>query len=258
MRVIFAGVGEAFDERYGNTCIIISAKSGAENRQILLDCGFTGAHDFWRYSPSPMDLDAVWISHFHGDHFMGTPLLLLRLWEEKRVKPLIIIGQRGITEKIKTSLDLSYPGIIDKLQYEINFHEVSEDTSLELLDFRWSFALSGHSSSCLALRLDYENRSIFYSGDGNPTEKTCLLAKGCDLLIHEAFGIENDHPGHGTVDLCLDLAHAAEADKLVLVHMNRDVRRETGEKIQRELSRLTDVKAILAEPGEELLLGLGQ
>ena len=99
MRVIFAGVGEAFDENLGNTTVLVTTGSGKRKRQILLDCGFTGAHAFWKASQDPMDLDAIWVSHFHGDHFFGVPLVLLRFWEQGRTKALTLVGQMGIEEK---------------------------------------------------------------------------------------------------------------------------------------------------------------
>ena len=87
MRVIFAGVGEAFDENLGNTTVLVTTGSGKRKRQILLDCGFTGAHAFWKASQDPMDLDAIWVSHFHGDHFFGVPLVLLRGSRRKSSQP---------------------------------------------------------------------------------------------------------------------------------------------------------------------------
>jgi ribonuclease Z len=70
LRVTFVGIGEAFDEGLGNTSVLVRFPSPpAAAGQILLDYGFTPAHAFWRCSPDPMGLDAIWVSHFHGDHF---------------------------------------------------------------------------------------------------------------------------------------------------------------------------------------------
>ena len=81
MRVIFSGVGEALDENRSNTSLIVTHSASESFQQVLLDCGFSAAHAFWRYAPEPLHLDALWISHFHGDHFLGVPLMLLRFWE---------------------------------------------------------------------------------------------------------------------------------------------------------------------------------
>ena len=252
MRVVFAGVGEAFDEHLGNTSILVSVEPGKKKRQILLDCGFTAAHAFWGVSTAPMELDAVWVSHFHGDHFFGLPLLLLRFWEEGRRKPLIIVGQSRIEHHVNSAMDLAYPRFRTRLMYSIEFEEVSPGKNLDILDFKWSFAENRHSSPCLAIRLDHESGSVFYSGDGSPTDQTLALADRSDLIVHEAFGLHKEQAGHGTVDICLDFARKTKAKTLALVHMNRDVRRHKGEEVKTRLAGLKDIRAFLPEPGEHL------
>lgn len=252
MEILFAGVGEAFDETLPNTSIIVSAESPTGRTQILLDCGFTAAHAFWRLSPAPMDLDAVWVSHFHGDHFFGLPLLLLRFWEQGRERALTILGRKGVRNRVFSAMNLAYPGFRAKIRYPLFFEEVSSDEGIDLLDFKWSFADNGHSSPCLALRLDHEKGSLFYSGDGGPTRATLALAKGCDLIVHEAYGLEKMQSGHGSVELCLDFAARTKAKGLALVHMNRDVRRLKKEEVKKRLAGVNAYKASLPEPGDRI------
>jgi ribonuclease BN (tRNA processing enzyme) len=249
MQVIFAGVGEAFDERLPNTAIIVSAGAGKGKRQVLLDCGFTAPLAFWQVSPAPLALDGIWISHFHGDHFFGVPLLLLRFWEERREKPLTIIGQTGIEDRVHAALDLAYSGLRSKIRYPIQFEEAFPGKDTHMLGFQWSFAETGHSTPCYAIRLNHKEGSLFYSGDGSPTDDTLALAKGCRLIVHEAFGIENVPLGHGTVDRCLDFARKAGAKAMALVHMNRDARQIHGEEVKKMLASLQEFSAFLPEPG---------
>ncbi len=252
MHVIFAGVGEAFDETLGNTSLLLLTDTEEVKRQVLLDCGFTAAHAFWRESPDPLELDAVWISHFHGDHFFGLPLLLLRFWEEGRKRPLFIIGQNGIKDKAIAALDLAYPHFRPKLGFEIEFLEVTPGKDLQLLELRWAFAENGHSSPCLALRLDHDRGSVFYSGDGGPTDATRTLAAECEVIVHEAFGLDELHAGHGSVNLCIDFALELEAKALALVHMNREVRRSRATEVRQRLAGLKPLHALLPEPGDRL------
>jgi ribonuclease Z len=251
-RVTFVGVGEAFDEALGNTSVLVSTPSPASGGQILLDCGFTAAHAFWRCSPDPMGLDAIWVSHFHGDHFFGIPLLLLRFWEERRERPLTLVGQAGLEGRIRSAMELAYPGFLGKLQYGLSFRKATPGEEMELLGLGWSFAYTGHSSPCLALRLADGRNALFYSGDGAPTPATLSLAAGCDLIVHEAFGLDQAVPGHGTVEACINMATTCKAKALALVHINRDVRREHAQAIRARLSTLDGVRAFLPEPGDQL------
>ncbi len=255
MRVIFVGVGEAFDENQSNTSLLVLPDDRAEKRQLLLDCGFTAAHAFWRVSPEPSALDAVWISHFHGDHFLGVPLLLLRFREEKRHRPLTIVGQSGVKDKVLSALELAYPGFYAKIAFKVDFIEVHPGEKLDLFDLQWSFAPNRHSKPCLALRLDGKSGSLYYSSDGRPSQDTLSLAKGCDLVVHEAYGLEPILEAHGSVAGCIDFAQKTTPNHLALVHMNRQVREKYAPMIRQQLASLENMHAFLPEAGEILTLG---
>jgi ribonuclease Z len=251
-KVTFVGVGEAFDEGLGNTSILVTTHSADAEGQILLDCGFTAAHAFWRCSPDPMNLAAIWVSHFHGDHFFGIPLLLLRFWEEKRERPLALVGEPGLENRVRAVMELAYPGFLAKLQYGLSFLEATPGEDIELLGLRWSFAETGHSRPCLGLRLAHDQSALFYSGDGAPTPATVSLAEGCDLIVHEAFGLDQTAPGHGTVEGCIEMATVCRAKALALVHLNREIRRLHAESIRLKLAGMKGIKGFLPKPGEHL------
>ena len=46
MKVTFLGVGEAFDEDYTHTCILVEAAG----RRMLVDCGATAPPSVWHQS----------------------------------------------------------------------------------------------------------------------------------------------------------------------------------------------------------------
>ena len=254
VEICFAGVGEAFDETTGNMTVLLTAGAGSTTRQVLLDCGFTGAHAFWRHSGDPAGLDCVWISHFHGDHFLGLPLLLLRFREVGRSAPLTVAGPRGVRDTVEGALELAYPGFLGKLTFPMDFIETGPGPSFDLFDIRWSCAVTDHSVPSLAVRLDHRDGSVFYSGDGSPTPGSRQLAAGCDLIIHEAFALDEAPQGHGSVDGCIEFALAAGARSLALVHMNRDVRRSHLEQIRGRLSALEGMRAFVPDPGERVRL----
>lgn len=252
MRVQFVGVGEAFDERYPNTSILVSVGGPVDGTHVLLDCGFTAAAAYYTHAPARTMLDAVWISHFHGDHFLGLPLLLLRFWEDGRTAPLTIIGQAGVAAKVWSAFELAYPGFRPRLNYPVQCVEAAPGKRLEFLRMQWSFAAGDHSSSapCLAVRLDHGDSSVFYSGDGRATKATADLARNAGLLIHEAYGIESNTPGHGGARECLELALNVHARTLALVHVNRHVRRKHAQAIRDMLVKSFDFQGLLPEPGD--------
>ncbi len=252
MKVHFLGVGEACDPERFNTSLLV--RSGSKNHYILLDCGFTTPHRYFADCSDPDQLDALWISHFHGDHFFGIPLLLLRFWEMGRTKPLLLIGPDGLQEKVEMAIDLAYPAFGRKLCYALQYLPVAEAASFEAAGFVWQTAPMDHSQPCLAVRVTSEGKSLLYSGDGHPTEPMADLARGCDLVVHEAYNVSGQTPGHGSLPECLALARQSGCAKLALVHVNR-LERERAVSELRKLSPPGDVPEVfLPEAGETLIL----
>lgn len=254
MKVIFLGVGEACDEKYPNTSIWLQTRTEGVRRSLLLDCGFTVPPQYWRQTPDPEDLDALWISHFHGDHFFGIPALLVRFWEMKRQKPLTLLGQSGVEDRVRDAMELAYPNFLQKLQFPLEFIAAEPEREILAVGLKWRFAENSHGQRDLAVRIEDGSCSVFYSGDGAPTPETLQLAQGCHLVIHEAFRMEGTTPGHGTVRDCLQFALQAHAATLALVHLQRDERSTRYDAIQELLNGTGGIHGLLPEPGDALEL----
>jgi len=252
MKIIFLGVGEALDAEQPNTSILLLPGNRQQHGQILLDCGFTTPHQYFKLYPSPEELDLVWISHFHGDHFLGAPLLILRFQEMNRQNPLTIVGQNGIADKISQALELAYPGLQDRLGFPLIFKEISPGTPQQINGFTWQTAFNEHSQPCQALRLNNGGRSIFYSGDGRPTPETLLLAAGSDIIVHEAYRLQEETPGHGSIAGCIDFAKKAGAKRLALLHIQHAERQRFMAKIRNMVNEVDDIEILLPESGDML------
>ncbi|MFI7632884.1 MBL fold metallo-hydrolase [Nonomuraea sp. NPDC049400] len=74
MRVRFVGSGDAFGSG-GRFQTCISVTSG--DLVVLVDCGATSLTALKSQAIDPRSVDAVVISHLHGDHFGGLPFLVL-------------------------------------------------------------------------------------------------------------------------------------------------------------------------------------
>lgn len=248
MRITFAGVGEAFDETLPNTSLLLES----DTTSLLLDCGFTAASAFWQAARTPQDLDAISISHFHGDHWFGVPALLMRFVDEGRTRPLHIIGQPGVEHHVRQLTDLAYPNVLSKAAFEIRFHILLGCQEAKVGDMTISSAPADHPMPSLAMRVDCAGKSVFYSGDGRPTEETRTLATGCHLVVHESFSLEADKPGHGTVDSSIRFAVEAGAATLALVHIQRHARRNGLAAIKEMAAREDRVRILVPAPGEWL------
>lgn len=250
MHITFIGVGEAFDENQLNTSLLIETTRAS----LLLDCGFSAPMGFWKAADRPLDLDAIYISHFHGDHFFGIPALLMRMKQEGRTAPLTIMGQPGVEAILSQTLELAYPGSMDTASFELTYVECITGQSRTLGDMSLHFAMSDHSRPCLAVRVDNADGSIFYSGDGRPTDDTAALAEGARLIVHESFNLETSIPGHGTVDGSIDFARRAGARELALVHIDRSLRSQGYEALRRNLRVSQDLHVFVPESGDSVTI----
>ncbi|WP_319582353.1 ribonuclease Z [uncultured Pseudodesulfovibrio sp.] len=246
MRVTFVGVGEAFDERLPNTSLLVES----DGSSILLDCGFNVSCRLWDYAENPIELDAVFVSHFHADHYFGLPALIVRSMQEGRTKRLTILGPSGIESRVQRLMELAYSNAMAKAGFEIFFIECVPGEDFKHSGFRFRFALNDHSMPCLAIRLDAGGKSLYYSGDGKPTDATVDLAEDCDLVVHEAFTLDEITTGHGDVGTSLDMARKSGAKACALVHMKRTIRHTMMDMIRMAVDTRPEVNAFVPEPGD--------
>ena len=96
--VVFVGTSDAFGAGgRRQSALLVRAPSGG----LLVDCGTTTTMGLAALGIERAEIDAVLISHFHGDHFGGIPsLLLAALYEDLRRKPLVIAGPHGIERRV--------------------------------------------------------------------------------------------------------------------------------------------------------------
>lgn len=144
------------------------------------------------------EIDAVILSHHHGDHFLGLPSLLLYWKYFGRTRPLDIIGPPE-TELIAHMIcDRTYPNIFDT-SYDLNWVVarpgqwiVSGGLRLEPVEVR-------HDPD-LILSLGYAvecgGRRFGYTGDSAMCDGVLDLARGSEVLVSECASRDQSSPVH--------------------------------------------------------------
>ncbi len=109
MRLTIIGCGDAFGSG-GRLQTALHLSAGPA--RYLIDCGASTLIGMHRLGLSPEEIDAVFISHLHGDHFAGLSWLLIdALFVSKRTRKLIITGPRGIEARFVAATEALYPGM---------------------------------------------------------------------------------------------------------------------------------------------------
>jgi len=132
LEVIFLGTGGIMPTKERNVPAIALRYRG---EIILFDVGEGTMRQMNTAKLSPMKVEKIFITHFHGDHYLGLAALIqtMNLWD--REKPLHIYGPKYTFEFVQHFLQSGFfrPG------FDIHVHELGE-TRLKFGDYEiWSF-----------------------------------------------------------------------------------------------------------------------
>jgi len=117
---------------------------------ILLDCGEGTQRQFFQSSASFMRVRRVFLTHFHGDHFLGLPGLVQSMSLNHRTEPLDIYGPPDAEEMVGRALKMGY----FTLRFPVVVHALAPDVSVELDGYTVRTARADHPVPALAYRVE--------------------------------------------------------------------------------------------------------
>jgi ribonuclease Z len=122
LSIFFAGTGGSVPSpRRGLPAILI--RRGGD--RILFDCGEGTQRQLVR-SVGLTDVDCVFVTHLHADHWLGLPGMLKSFALREREEPLTIYGPRGLRE-LMGAMRIVY----GRMPYELSFVELAPAQSVE-------------------------------------------------------------------------------------------------------------------------------
>jgi ribonuclease BN (tRNA processing enzyme) len=241
--VQFVGSGDAFGSG-GRFQACISVRS--RDSHVLLDCGASSLVALRRLELQPESVDAVVVSHLHGDHFGGIPFLVLDQQFARRERPLLVAGPPGLHERLLRSMEVLFPGSSTvERRFELHCIELPERASTVVGPVEVTAYPVVHASGApaYALRVACDGKVIAYSGDTEWAEVLIELSLGADLFICEAYTREKPVRYH--LNYAALAQHRAQlaCRQLVLTHMSAEV-----------LARQAELDATLAADGLSITL----
>lgn len=206
------------------TSFLISA--GAE--KILIDCGPGIVKQLLNSGESITDITAIVITHCHADHTSSYPYLLFSInlarsmMQDRQFAKIPVIALRSVHEGISSMLKTQYPieGLEEKLvsQYIFTGNESFDIGGVIIKPFN-----SFHSVPSIGLVIEYAGKRVSFTSDTLYNEELSKYVVGSDLLVHEAFCVEQmagvaKATGHATAKEAGMTARLANAKKLILAH----------------------------------------
>jgi ribonuclease Z len=226
--VLFVGTaGSAPSARRGLPATLV--RRGGD--RLLFDCGEGTQRQLVR-STGLVELEEVFITHFHADHVLGLPGMLKTFALRQRERPLRVYGPGGL----RTLFGALKP-IVGRVTFPVELYELEPNDELERDGYRIAAYATDHGVGALGYALvedprpgvfdpdrarelgvtpgpDFgrlqegetvgdvhpdqvmgeprRGRRIVLAGDTAPCEMTRLVAFEADLLVHEATFLEEE------------------------------------------------------------------
>ena len=198
--------------------------------RLLFDCG-EGTQRQLMQSVGLMELEELFITHFHADHVLGLPGMLKTFGLRQRERDLVVYGPRGL----RRVFDMLSP-VIGRLTFRVVLNELEPNDELERDGYRIAAFDVDHGGPGLGWAIvrirargvrpgagaragrhpgprlrpapagrggergqagagdgrDPARRKIVLTGDTAPCDMTRLVAWEADLLVHEATFMDDD------------------------------------------------------------------
>jgi ribonuclease BN (tRNA processing enzyme) len=221
MRLTVVGCGDAFSSggRF-QPCFLLDA--GPE--RVMIDCGATTLTALRRMGIKPESIDAVVLSHLHGDHFGGLPFLLLDLhFVSRRSRPLRLVGPQGTRERLISVMELLYPGIpLSAFGFTLDIIELPCEKPMHLGSFQLVTIAVDHPSGApsTGLRIGHGGKIFAYSGDTGMTPALARLAEQADLFLIECYLYDQTLPVHLSFAEIEAARSTWSMKRLMLTHMS--------------------------------------
>jgi ribonuclease BN (tRNA processing enzyme) len=218
VRVHFLASGNAFsDGGRANAAIHVTAPGVS----LLLDCGGSALPAIKKHI-DPATIDAVAVTHLHGDHFGGITFLVLEQHFAGRKKPLTVGGPPSLETRLRAEEQALFPDFFGPTTLGFPFTTVvlgAEPTELggarvTALPVRHVRLAEPHG-----LRVEVAGKLIAYSGDARFTEHLVAVSKGADLFICEASFFDREDQSHISYHQIMSHRDEFEAKRIVLTHL---------------------------------------
>ena len=228
LSIFFAGTGGSIPTARRGLPAVLLRRGGD---RILFDCG-EGTQRQLVGSVGLVELDAVFLTHFHADHWLGLPGMLKTFELRGRERPLAIYGPPGLRDLLTLALRVA-----GRVRYDLELYELATGDVIEHDGYRIAPVPVAHRLPAFgyavfeddrpgvfdpeaAVRLGLTpgpefgrvqrgetingvtpeqvmgparaGRKIVISGDTAPSDALRVAADRADVLVHEATFAEEE------------------------------------------------------------------
>jgi ribonuclease BN (tRNA processing enzyme) len=222
--ITFVGTSDAFGAGgRRQSAIFLRGGSGG----VLLDCGTTTGSGLNQLGIAIDEIDAILVSHFHGDHFGGIPLLLLAaLYGERRKRALRIAGPPGIEERVQRLAAAMGHGLDGReWTFAIGFDELPPGRQCEIGPVQVRSFETHHNPDAVphGMLIEAGSARIAYSGDTGWFDGLPARVAGSDLFICECTYHRNRFEYHLSHEQLVAQRSRFDCGRVIITHLGEEM-----------------------------------
>ena len=222
--VRFVGSGDSFGSggRF-QTCILVDGPAS----RFAIDFGTSSLIALAQQGIDHNTIDAVLLTHLHGDHCGGVPFLLVdAMLAAKRTRPLTIAGPSQLSARMAALGEALFPGMsVMRPKFPLEYVELPAGVPTKVLDLVVTPQPARHTreTNPQALRVEVGGRVVAYTGDGEWTDQLALIGRDADLLIAECYYYDKPVKWHLNYPDVREYLRDVGAKRVILTHLSREM-----------------------------------
>lgn len=226
VRLTVLGSANAFSSGgRGNAAYLVDDPRGA----FTVDFGPTALRALRALDREPEAIDAVLLTHLHGDHFGGLHLLFIdAMYRSRRRRALTVAGPPGTARTVEAWIALAWGRAARRRRpFALRYVEYAPGSAVTVAGRRVRVFAARHQSPpevSTCLRVETGGRTLAFSGDTRWTEELVELSRGADLFVCECTGALPTPKHLSWVELAPQIGRL-EARRILLSHLSDASRR---------------------------------
>jgi ribonuclease BN (tRNA processing enzyme) len=224
MRLTVAGCGDAFGSGTRHqSCYLLDYSGG----RIMIDCGASAPLGLKKLGIPLSSIDAIAISHLHGDHFGGLPFLLIDgMYESRLNKTLPVLLPRTGAERTMAFIDSIYAGIRQQpsgFAFAYDEIEAGQSKTFQGLTIETFEMLHESGAPSLGYRINADGKIFAFSGDTGWCENVIHVGRNAGLYLIECSTYKTKLGMHLDYETIARNMDAIGANHYLLTHMSEEM-----------------------------------
>jgi ribonuclease Z len=150
LNVVFLGTSASAPSAQRSPSALLVRRGGD---RLLFDCGEGTQRQLQRSSIGLVDLEEIFLTHLHADHYLGLPGMLKTYALRAREVPLVVYGPRGLRELFGV-----FARVVGRVPYPLELVELRPGDALRRAGYRILVFPAEHGAAAVGYSVSEDER----------------------------------------------------------------------------------------------------